>query len=325
MVIGSEAPAPSDRIHAIRTWWESDDSAPWTVETSGSTGRPKQVLLSREAVRASVRASADRLGASGRWALAVPPDFVGGFNVVVRSLAAGHEPVIVEDLDFSGVDAEFLSLVPTQLHRLIETPDVLRRFHTILVGGGPSDAALRARAKDAGLNVVATYGMAETCGGVVYDGRPLDGVDIRIGDDARIRLSGPTLFDGYVGIPGTGPDDGWFTTADAGSFTDGVLSVFGRVDDMVITGGVKVATQAVAARLRQHEWVRTAEVLGLPDAEWGQRVVAFVVGEVDLDDARDWVGETLPRSWAPRQIVALAEMPLLENGKVDRQALLELA
>lgn len=325
MVIASDGHSVTERIDAIRAWWDSDDSAPWTVETSGSTGRPKQVLLSREAVRASVAASAERIGASGRWALAVPPEFVGGFNVVVRSFAAGHAPVVVDDLDFTGVDADFLSLVPTQLQRLIETPDVLRRFHTILVGGGPSDAALRTRAKEAGLNVVATYGMAETCGGVVYDGRPLEGVQIRIGDDARIRLSGPMLFDGYVGIPGSGPDDGWFTTADAGSFTDGVLSVFGRVDDMVISGGVKVATQAVAARLRQHEWVRTAEVLGLPDAEWGQRVVAFVVGEVDLDDARDWVSETLPRSWAPRQIVALAEMPLLDNGKVDRQALLELA
>lgn len=325
MDFASEGHPLSEHIDAIRTWWESDDSEPWTVETSGSTGRPKQVLLSRDAVRASVGASAERLGATGRWALAVPPDFVGGFNVVVRSLAAGRPPVIVDELDFSSVEAEFLSLVPTQLHRLLEAPDQLRRFHTILVGGGPSDAALRTRAREAGLNVVATYGMAETCGGVVYDGRPLEGVQIRIGDDARIRISGPTLFDGYVGIPGSGPDDGWFTTADAGSFNDGVLSVFGRMDDMVITGGVKVATPAVAARLRQHQWVRSAEVLGLPDPEWGQRVVAFVVGEVDLDDARDWVGETLPRSWAPRQIVALAEMPLLENGKVDRRALLELA
>ena len=315
----------AERIDAVRTWWESDDSQPWVAETSGSTGRPKQVLLSRDAVRAAVAGSAQRLGATGRWALAVPPEFVGGFNVIVRSLAAGHAPVVVDDLDFSGVDADFLSLVPTQLHRVLEAPDQLRRFHTILVGGGPSDPALRARAKDAGLHVVATYGMAETCGGVVYDGRPLEGVQIRIGDDARIRISGPTLFDGYAGIPGTGPEDGWFTTADAGSFTDGVLSVFGRVDDMVITGGVKVATQAVAARLRQHQWVRTAEVLGVPDPEWGQRVVAFVVGEVDLDDARDWVGETLPRSWAPRQIVPLTEMPLLDNGKVDRRALVELA
>ncbi|BBH17841.1 putative O-succinylbenzoic acid--CoA ligase MenE [Nocardioides baekrokdamisoli] len=325
MVNASERDGVVERIQAVRAWWESDDPAPWIAETSGSTGRPKQVQLSRDAVRAAVAASAQRIGATGRWALAVPPEFVGGFNVIVRSLAAGHVPVVVEDLDFSRVDADFLSLVPTQLHRVLDAPDDLRRFHTILVGGGPSDAAVRTRAKEAGLNVVATYGMAETCGGVVYDGRPLEGVRIGIGDDARIRISGPTLFDGYAGIPGSGPDEGWFTTADAGSFTDGVLAVFGRVDDMVITGGVKVATPAVAARLRQHQWVRTAEVLGVPDPEWGQRVVAFVVGEVDLDDARDWVGETLPRSWAPRQIVPLTRMPLLDNGKVDRQALLELA
>lgn len=315
----------ASRIDAVRAWWHSSSPDPWVVETSGSTGRPKQVLLSRSAARAAVDASADRLGATGRWALAVPPDFVAGFNVIVRSLAAGYDPVLVQDLDFTHVEADFLSLVPTQLHRLLDASVDLRRFRAILLGGGPSDPSLRARAKEAGLNVVATYGMAETCGGVVYDGRPLDGVDIRIGDDARIRISGPMLFDGYVGVPGSGPDDGWFVTADAGSYTDGVLTVFGRVDDMVISGGMKVATPAVAARLRQHHWVRAAEVLGVPDPEWGQRVVAFVVGEVDLDDARDWVGETLPRSWAPRQIVALEELPLLDNGKVDRRALLEMA
>ncbi|MGZ4450273.1 MAG: AMP-binding enzyme, partial [Nocardioides sp.] len=86
-----------------------------------------------------------------------------------------------------------------------------------------------------------------------------------------------------------------------------------------------VPTPAVAARLREHPAVRAAEVLGLPDEEWGHRVVAFVVGKVGLDEARDWVAEAHPRSWAPRDVVALDELPLLGNGKVDRMRLRELA
>ena len=120
--------------------------------------------------------------------------------------------------------------------------------------------------------------------------------------------------------------DGWFLTSDAGRLDeDGRLHVLGRVDDMVVSGGVNVPAPAVAARLRAHPHVAAAEVLGVPDEEWGNRLVAFVVGPLGLDDARAWVGETHPRSWAPRQVVLLAEIPLLPNGKPDRMALRGLA
>lgn len=319
-------------IARVARWLEASDPEPWVVETSGSTGRPKRVVLSRSAALASAAASAARVGGAagsggGRWLLALPPSYVAGLNVIVRSLVAGQAPAVLGgSFAASAAGCDFVSLVPTQLHRLlVSDPDVLAGFHTVLLGGGPIDPSLRARAASVGVDVVATYGSAETCGGCVYDGVPLDGVAVALGERGRIRLGGPTLFSGYLGDPALTAGalvDGWFLTSDAGRLDeDGRLQVLGRLDDVVVTGGVNVPAPAVAARLRQHPSVGAAEVLGVPDEEWGNRLVAFVVGSLSLDDARDWVSAERPRSWAPRQLVTLEEIPLLPNGKPDRRAL----
>ncbi len=318
------AGAPAEVVATLRTWLDAPDPAPpLVVETSGSTGSPKRVLLSRRAVLASVAATERRLGGRGRWALALAPTYVAGIQVVVRSLVAGHEPVV----DGWG-DARFTSLVPTQLHRLLDSPAdaaALAGMHAVLLGGGPIDPALRRRAEAAGVRVVATYGSAETAGGCVYDGLALDGVGVALGRGGRIRIAGPTLFDGYDGDPAATDEvlvDGWFLTSDAGRLDDdGRLHVIGRVDDVVVSGGVNVPTPAVAARLREHPDVADAAVVGVPDEEWGHRVVGFVVGTLTPDAARDWVAEVHPRSWAPRALVAVDAIPLLANGKVDRLAL----
>ncbi|CAN5446200.1 o-succinylbenzoate--CoA ligase [soil metagenome] len=315
----------------LRAWLESPrEPEPLVVETSGSTGRPKRVQLSRRAVLASVTATERRLGGAGRWVLRLPPSYVAGIQVVCRSLVAGHEPVGVEE-PWPDDDGWFVSLVPTQLHRMLETPAdlaALRRAHTVLLGGGPIDPTLRARAENAGVRVVATYGSAETAGGCVYDGLPLDGVAVALDPDGRIRIGGPTLFDGYEGDPGLTAQvlvDGWFLTADAGAIDDGGrLRVLGRVDDVVVSGGVNVPGPAVAARLRAHPDVTAVEVIGVPDAEWGNRLVAFVVGDVSEQALRDWVAQEHPRSWAPRQVVAVPDIPLLANGKPDRVLLRSL-
>jgi O-succinylbenzoic acid--CoA ligase len=176
---------------------------------------------------------------------------------------------------------------------------------------------------------VATYGASETAGGCVYDGHPLDGVALAIGTDGRIRIGGPTLFERYDGDPGlTGETlvDGWYVTSDAGRFDDdGRLRVLGRIDDVVVSGGVNVPLPAVAARLTEHPGIREAHAVGVDDEEWGTRVVAVAVGDVPLDELRDWVAATHPRSWAPRDVVRVAALPLLANGKVDRQAVRDLA
>jgi O-succinylbenzoic acid--CoA ligase len=331
-----------DVVAALGSWLASPaEPEPLVVETSGSTGRPKRVRLSRRAVLASVTATERRLGTGGRWLLTLPVAYVAGLQVACRSLAAGHEPVLLEEhgsfADATralGEEARFVSLVPTQLHRMLEDPaDVaaLRTFHTVLLGGGPVDAGLRSRAAEAGVRIVATYGSSETAGGCVYDGYALDGVALALGRAGRIRIGGPTLFDGYEGDPeltASVLEDGWFLTSDAGRLDDdGRLHVLGRLDDVVVSGGVNVPTPAVARRLRTHPGVTAAEVLGVPDEEWGNRVVAFVVAPagLSLSEVRDWVGQEHPRSWAPRSVVVLDAIPLLANGKPDRVRLRELA
>jgi len=319
---------------AVAEWLDARDPGPVVVATSGSSGSPKQVVLRREAVLASADASAARVGGTGPWLLALPSSYVAGLNVVVRSLLAGHRPVVLGDRAprQAGLAGGYLSLVPTQLHRWLDHPadvEVLAAVDTVLIGGGPIDPALRARADGAGITLVATYGMAETCGGCVYDGLPLDGVGLALAEDGRVRLTGPMLFEGYLDDPVATDEvlvDGWFVTGDAGRLDeDGRLQVVGRVDDMVVSGGVNVPAAAVAARLREHPRVEAAEVVGVADEEWGNRVVAVVVGSVALEEARDWVSARHPRAWAPRQVVVVPALPMLGNGKPDRLAVRAVA
>lgn len=325
---------PAAAIAASRGWLAQAQPPPLVVETSGSTGRPKRVLLGRPAVLASARATAEVIG-EGRWALALPPDYIAGAQVIVRSLLAGSEPAVVGQGGVAAAydeGARFVSLVATQLHRLLadgESRSALASYTAVLLGGGPADPALLERARAAGVPVITTYGASETAGGCVYDGRPLPGVEVSVDAEGRIWLGGPTIFGGYLDDPeatAAALVDGRFRTSDAGLVgADGRLRVLGRFDDMVITGGVKVPGPAVAARLRAHPGVEAAEVLGVRDEEWGRRVVAFVQGSLSLAEARDWVAAEHPRTWAPRQLVAVAEWPVLANGKLDRRALEALA
>lgn len=323
---------PAIAVAQLQAWLESSDPERLLIETSGSTGQPKRVLLTREAMIASVAASARRLGTPpGRWALVLPSSYVAGVQVILRSLMAGHPPVVGAWADTVG-RAAYTSLVPTQMHRLMEVPDdvaALAAMEAVLLGGGPIDPELRRRAEAAGIRIVATYGASETAGGCVYDGVPLDGVALGLGADGRIRLAGPTIFSGYDGdavLTAETLVDGWYLTSDAGRLDeDGHLMVLGRVDDVVLSGGVNVPLPAVAVRLREHPALAQVEVLGLADPEWGQTVSAFAVaGAVPaptLADIRDWVAAAHPRAWAPRRLVILDELPSLANGKIDRLAL----
>jgi O-succinylbenzoic acid--CoA ligase len=256
--------------------------------------------------------------------------------VLCRSAVAGRRPaVLARDEPLTDAVARmprgrrYTALVPTQLRRyLAAEPDALRAFDAVLVGGAATDPALLEHARVAGVAVVTTYGMTETAGGCVYDGRPLAGVRVAVDDDG-VRLAGPTLALGYRCDPeGTAAAfaDGWFRTRDAGTLAaDGTLTVHGRLDDVVISGGVNVAPLAVEAALREHPAVADAVVFGAPDDEWGQRVVAAVVAapgsRPDLTALRPWVAERVGAAAAPRELHLVAAVPVLHTGKPDRRGL----
>lgn len=301
------------------------------VATSGSTGGAKRVVLSRAALLAAAEASQERLGAPLTWHLTLAPHYVAGLMVLVRSLAAGREPVLaatdLSDLRATG-EGDALSIVPTQLHRALASAPLMAelvRFDAILVGGAALAPALRERADAAGLRVIETYGMSETCGGCVWDGIPLPGVEVRILPDerapqgaGRIALAGPMLFDGYLETMDDPRET--LSTGDFGTFVDGRLTIGGRLDDVVITGGVNVDL----AKVRQAVETREAEaaVLAVPDEEWGVRIVLFAP-HGDLQGWRETLAADLPRPALPRQFVRVAALPRTPGGKPDRSALLE--
>ncbi|MFC0628579.1 o-succinylbenzoate--CoA ligase [Kribbella deserti] len=328
-------PALAERVRRVARADVPLESGAVMLPTSGSSGEPKGVLLSREALIASATATHARLGGPGQWLLMMPAYFVGGLQVLTRSLLAGVDPVIADGADFAEQagamtgEQRYTSMVPTQLARLLETDvPALRSFDAILIGAAATSNELRAKAEAAGVKVVTTYGMTETGGGCVYDGRPLDGVTVDLDND-RVVLGGPTLFDGYrlePGLTAQALDGKKFRTQDRGRCTeDGRLEILGRIDDVVISGGVNVVLPSVQQRLLTHAGITDAVVLGVPDEEWGSRVVAFVIGTAGLDELRDHVAAQLPRTWAPRELIRLEELPMLASGKVDRQRLLELA
>lgn len=314
---------------------EPDTAA--VVPTSGSTGEAKGVLLSAEALTASATATHVRLGGPGRWLLALPAHHVAGVQVIVRSLLAGYEPVVAggerpfaQAARMLAATRRYTALVPTQLSRLL-TADLpaLRCFDAVLLGGAVTPAPLLTRAREAGVNVVTTYGMTETAGGCVYDGVPLDGVDVRI-VAGHVEIAGPMLASGYRLDPAATAAafaDGWFRTNDLGVLHgDGTLEVLGRADSVINTGGVKVAPAAVEAVLTAQPGVAEACVVDLPSDEWGQLVAAVVVpaGEApSVPDLLDAVRAALGGPAVPKLLRLADSLPARGPGKVDRAAVRE--
>jgi O-succinylbenzoic acid--CoA ligase len=335
---GPGDPAPREDLLA-----PVDDDIAAVVTTTGSTGDPKAVLLPAAALRASAEATHARIGPPGRWLLALPAHHVAGLQVLLRSARAGVPAAVVDLREGFRADAfaaaaaragaAYTSLVPTQLLRLLDAGggalDALRGFTAVLLGGAAADPALLGRARSAGVPVVTTYGMSETCGGCVYDGRPLDGVTAALEPDGRVHLGGATLAAGYRGAV-TDADRAAFTgdgfrTGDLGAWsTDGRLEILGRADDVIITGGENVAPATVERALLAQDGVREACAVGLPDPEWGARVVAAVTGSgLDGERLRAAVSPALGHA-APRSVTVLDAIPLRGIGKPDRAALRRL-
>ncbi|MFA5775323.1 MAG: AMP-binding protein [Ilumatobacteraceae bacterium] len=288
------------------------------IATSGSSGSPKGVVHTHVGIAASAAASNRRLGTTSddHWLACLPLSHVGGMAVVLRALDAKcsltvqplFDVAMVEDAARRG--ANMTSLVATTLRQVDAS-----LFRTILLGGA-------AAPEHVPTSVVVTYGMTESGGGVVYDGRPLDGVEIRLASDGEIQIKGLILFRQYR--DGTRPIDsgGWFSTGDLGEFAkDGRLIVHGRRGDLIITGGENVWPQQVEAILGLHPRIDEVVVRGIPDARWGQQVVAWITinddSELSLPEIRDWVKQSLPAHCAPKLVHVVDSIPRTTNGKTD--------
>jgi O-succinylbenzoic acid--CoA ligase len=328
------------------------------VTTSGSTGVPKSVILSRDALTASALATADRIG-DGAWLLALPATYVAGLQVLVRSIVADREPawltgaftpqafsaaaLLMLSTEGGTRVPTYTSLVPAQLAKLLDAADTdptvltaLRSFETILVGGQAIAAITLERAQDAGVRIVRTYGSTETSGGCVYDGRPLRGVEVRV-TGAEVQVAGPTLADGYLGDPATTDavfvrdDDGrrWYRTGDAGIIEDDVLRVRGRIDNVIVSGGINVSLDRVERVVRTIPGLESAVVVGVSDDRWGEASVVVVPrGEalrrsesVQLEEARTAVAGQIGPHARPTRLVLVDDLATLPSGKPDRETI----
>jgi O-succinylbenzoic acid--CoA ligase len=297
------------------------------VATSGTTGEPRGVVLTHEAVRASAAATSARLGVdppTDVWLACLPLAHVGGLSVVTRALHVGTGLVVHDGFDAAAVTraaaddgVTLVALVPTALRRI--DPG---RFRRIVLGGS-------APPPDRPANAVATYGMTETGSGVVYDGVPLDGVDVRVGrgpaGDDEIFVRGPMLLRAYRDGSDPKDADGWLPTGDLGRWDPaaGRLTVYGRAGDLIITGGENVWPAPVEAVLAGHPKVGEVAVVGRADPEWGRRVVALVVPADAADpptlaELRALVGERLAPWAAPRELQLVDALPRTALGKVRR-------
>lgn len=305
------------------------------LATSGSTGVPKGAMLTADNLISSAEATHTALGGPGAWTLALPAHHVAGIQVLVRSLVAGEAPRIVDvaggfeparlaevDLD---ADRLYTALVPMQVRKCLSTLagiEALRLYDAILVGGAPLDADTRTSAAELGINLVSTYGASETSGGCVYDGRPLPGVTVQLqGEEGRIVLGGPTIARGYRNFPDhpAFAQPGFFRTEDAGAIVDGRLMVQGRLDDVIISGGLKLHPKVLETEILAVRGVEQVTVVGLEDARLGQLIAAAYVGRPEPMEIITAL-EHLPRWQLPRKLIKVAQLPTTALGKPDLPA-----
>ncbi|GAB3600112.1 AMP-binding protein [Microbacterium tumbae] len=348
------------------------DGTAAVITTSGSTGIPKRVVLTGEALRAAAAATAARIGA-GRWLLALPAGYVAGLQVLVRSQLAGTAPMLLEGRFSPRGFAEatlsmlrpsrsespggsgaalsrsipelYTSLVPAQLATLIEAAgdtvvlSAVRAYRAILVGGQALPEALRERAAELGIRIVRTYGSSETSGGCVYDGIPLDTVQVR-SVAGELRIAGPTLSEGYLGDETltdrafTRDEHGirWYRTGDLGLVEDGVVRVHGRADNVIVSGGINVSLDRVERIVRSIPGLAGAVVVGVDDERWGEAsVVVAARGDAlrrseseQLAHAREAVADALGKHARPARLVLVDELAMLPSGKPDRASIRRL-
>ena len=349
---------PSTKGESLANKYENaiDVSIPCEIDsglivcTSGSTGNPKAVEISSQALIEATKLVNSKFDEPASWLLAINPAFIGGAMVIARAIAQKQKWEYGLDDDgkfspeiFAGIAQTFIakngrvrtSLVAAQLSALIaqDQTELLTKFDAILVGGGQISPEIYNKLKNQGVNLIRTYGMTETCGGVVWDGKVLENVKIRIenpanGGAGRISINSPSNATCYHGnsegitqLNQITFNNGWVLTQDIGTYENGILKIIGRSDDIVISGGVNVSVHAVENVLRDQVGVEDAVVFAMPDETWGTIIAAVVVGDADLLTLQDAVEKELGSPAKPRVIKFAHELPLLPNGKIDVDSL----
>lgn len=322
------------------------------VRTSGSSGIPKAVALSAASLTASASATIDELGGPGQWLVTLPPHLISGLQMLVRSSVAGVEPMfapegadphtLLELVDEMEHERRYISLVPVQLTRLLDLAEQdevaaerLTRFDAVLVGGQAITLEQRRRAHALGVKLRRSYGMTETAGGCVYDGVEIGDTRVRI-RGGEVQLAGSTLALGYVGDETLtaekfvvdqgrdGADVRWYRTGDAGELLGGMLTVTGRLDRVLISGGVNVSLDEVERVAREFAGWGSAVALSTPHPEWGERpslVVETEPGALPFDEVRDAIRARLGAAAAPEWATEIETLPRLAGGKPDLQAI----
>lgn len=306
------------------------------VNTSGSTGESVEVGISASGLLSSARAAHEYLGAKAGqiWSLLLPLNHIAGINVVVRSIELGTTPLDLRDVKGKYPDADFTAIVPTQLYRALngesELMQHLKSAQAVLVGGAPLTIELRKSAESAGIRIVETYGMTETCGGCIYDGAPLNGTTFKLDENNQIQISGSTLAITYLNYPELWSQkviDGFFQTADLGKIEDGKLSITGRADEIIISGGEKVSISRVEKLIQEKFAGIACAAFAVQDQQWGQSLQLAITGSIkpELSIINEYLSSQLSAAAKIKKIIYLSDLPRTSLDKIDRSKLIEIS
>ena len=308
---------------------EVDKNIALVISTSGSTADSKLVAISDAALIASTNASHKYLGAvpGDSWSLLLPTNHIAGLNVLIRATALGSR--VIDNRNATNyVDADFISIVPTQLYKALTSDakllEHLSAAEAVLVGGGPVSDKLKKEAASKHVKIVTTYGMTEMSGGCVYNQKPLDGVAVKLTGDGLIQLTGPMIASGYISEKGeltSVGTDGWFESTDIGELSAGFLKVNGRADEVIISGGENISLILVEEKIR--ELIPNQEIIAfaLPDEVWGEKLCLGSTSNLSIEEIKKSVGSLL----SPKEVFLFEQIPTTAIGKPDRRAAKNLA
>jgi O-succinylbenzoic acid--CoA ligase len=311
------------------------------VNTTGSSGNIKEVGLTSSSLLSSAKASNTFVGAKigDRWSLLLPLNHIAGINVLIRSLELGTIPLDCRNMSHESggkyATAEFSAIVPTQLFRALhgdsELLEHLRGCRAVLVGGAKLSSELRNQAIASGIKIIETYGSTETTGGCIYDGQPLDGVEIEVSAEGLLRIRGAVLAHSYLNTTEPLVDDhGWYTTSDLAHFEDEKLVIDGRSDDIFISGGENLSLSLVESVISENFPSLEYAAVTIPDAQWGQILCCALVNsevsnhsEIELG-IQEALTNAIGEIAKVKRFLYIDELPLMGIGKVDRAELQSL-